>query len=101
MNKLRILLADDHEVVRHGMKVILQARSDWEVCGEARDGMQAVAMTAQLDPDIVVMDLCMPNLNGLEATREIICKDTQRKVLVLTLTDNDQLRLAPMAAGTC
>jgi len=99
MNKLRILLADDHEVVRHGMKVILQARSDWEVCGEARDGMQAVAMTAQLGPDIVVMDLCMPNLNGLEATREIIWKDPQRKVLVVTLTDNDQVIRAALEAG--
>jgi len=66
---LRILVTDDHEVVRRGICSLLQSHQGWEICGEAFDGRQAVAMTAQLKPDIVILDIGMPNLNGLDAAR--------------------------------
>ena len=99
MNQVRILLADDHEVVRHGMRAILQTRCDWEVCGEAKDGMEAVAMAEQLNPDVVVMDICMPNLNGLEATRQILRKQAGQKILIVTVTDTEQVIRTALEAG--
>jgi DNA-binding NarL/FixJ family response regulator len=99
MNHFRILVADDHDVVRHGIKAVLQARAGWEVCGEARDGMQAVTLARQLKPDIVLMDICMPNLNGLEATREILENDAEQKVLVVTIIDSEQVVRAVLESG--
>ena len=71
MNRLRILLADDHEMVRKGLRATIEAHRGWEVCGEARTGREAVAKARELRPDIVVMDFAMPELNGMEATRQI------------------------------
>ena len=71
LNDLRILIADDHEIVRRGLKKVLSSRQGWAVCAEAATGREAVAMAAQYRPDIVVMDISMPELNGLEATRKI------------------------------
>ncbi len=68
---IRILLADDHHVVRRGLREMLAARQGWQVCGEASNGCEAVKLAAELKPDIVVMDLTMPELNGLEARRQI------------------------------
>ena len=68
---LRILLADDHDVVRRGLRDLLEAQPGWEVCAEARTGREAVALAEQLRPDVAVLDLAMPELNGLEATRRI------------------------------
>lgn len=84
MSKLRILLADDHETVREGLKAILNAQADMEVIGEAPDGRSAVERTALLHPDIVIMDVSMPVMNGLRATQAI--KETCPTVKVLTLT---------------
>ena len=67
----RILLADDHEVVRRGLCAILQNKSEWEVCGEAKDGIDAVEKAKRLKPDVVIIDIGMPNLNGLDATRRM------------------------------
>jgi two-component system, NarL family, nitrate/nitrite response regulator NarL len=67
----RILIADDHEVVRAGVRSLLEGRPDYEVCGEAVNGRQVVALAQQLKPDIVIMDVTMPELNGLEAARQI------------------------------
>jgi DNA-binding NarL/FixJ family response regulator len=67
----RILVADDHEVVRQGIRAILQTRPDWEICGEAVDGREAIRLTKQLRPDVVIMDITMPNMSGLEASQEI------------------------------
>ena len=72
MPKLRILIADDHEVVRHGLRVLLESRPGWEVCGEAADGWEAVSKVSELKPDIVALDIGMPNLNGLDAARQIL-----------------------------
>jgi DNA-binding NarL/FixJ family response regulator len=87
MKKLRILLVDDHEMLRRGIRAILSERADWEICGEASNGRQAVEMADKLRPDVVVMDLAMPELNGLEATRQIRKVLPKGEVLVLTFDE--------------
>ncbi|MGB9178626.1 MAG: response regulator transcription factor [Pyrinomonadaceae bacterium] len=84
MSKLRILLAEDHETVREGLRLIINAQSDMEVVGEAGDGRAAVARAMELLPDIVVMDVSMPQLNGLKATEKLKQVCPQIKVLTLT-----------------
>jgi DNA-binding NarL/FixJ family response regulator len=96
---LRILLADDHEVVRRGLCALLRAKPEWEVCGEAVDGREAVEKALALKPDVVILDVGMPNLNGLEATRQIIKARPQIRVLILTLHDSDQLVQEVLNAG--
>src|SRR2546428_8752155 len=90
MATFRIFIADDHEVVRKGLMSLLQAQPDWEVCGEAADGREAVEKAQQLKPDVVILDIGMPSLNGLEATRQILKSNPQAKGLILTLHDSDQ-----------
>ncbi|MBV9966552.1 MAG: response regulator transcription factor [Alphaproteobacteria bacterium] len=82
---VRILLADDHDVVRRGLKALLQERSDWDVCGEAVNGRDAVDLAEKLQPDIAVVDLMMPDLNGLEATRQIRKVSERTQVLIFTM----------------
>ena len=96
---LRILLADDHEVVRRGLTVLLRARPDWEVCGEASNGREAVESAQKLNPDIVVLDVGMPHLNGLEATRQIVKARPETRILILTLHDSDSLVQEVLNAG--
>jgi DNA-binding NarL/FixJ family response regulator len=101
MSKLRILLADDHETVRAGLKLIVSAQADMEVVGEASDGREAVARARELLPDIVVMDVSMPNLNGLKATEKL--KEVCPRVKVLTLTrhtDDGYLQLILRAGAS-
>src|SRR6266566_4229358 len=81
MATFRIFIADDHEVVRKGLMSLLQAQPDWEVCGEAADGREAVDKAQQLKPDVVILDIGMPSLNGLEATRQILKTNPQAMVL--------------------
>jgi len=95
----RILVADDHEVVRKGLVALLQAQPDWEVCGEAGDGRDAVDKATQLRPDVVILDIGMPSLNGLEATRQILKLNPQARVLILTLHDSDQVVREVLNAG--
>jgi len=95
----RILVADDHEVVRKGLVALLQQQPNWEVCGEAADGREAVEKTRELKPDVVILDIGMPSLNGLEATRQILKLDPQAKVLILTLHDSDQVVRDVLNAG--
>ncbi|MBV8894131.1 MAG: response regulator transcription factor, partial [Acidobacteria bacterium] len=71
MPTLRILIADDHEIVRQGLRSLIESRPGWEVCGEAADGWEAVSKAAELHPDIAALDVGMPNLNGLDAARQI------------------------------
>ena len=99
MAAFRILVADDHEVVRKGLVALLQQQSNWEVCGEAADGREAVEKTRELKPDVVILDIGMPSLNGLEATRQILKLDPQAKVLILTLHDSDQVVRDVLNAG--
>jgi len=95
----RILLADDHEVVRRGLCAILQNKSEWEVCGEAKDGIDAVEKAKRLKPDAAIIDIGMPNLNGLDATRQIVDALPQTKVLVLTLYESDDMIQQVLNAG--
>jgi len=96
---LRILIADDHEMIRQGLRAVLQTRPDWEVCGEAVNGREAVALAQKLAPDIVVMDLTMPGLGGLEATRQIRKLLPNTEVLILTMHESEQLVHALLTAG--
>jgi DNA-binding NarL/FixJ family response regulator len=97
--KLRILIADDHEVVRRGLAALLQAQEGWEVCAEASDGREAVEKAKQLKPDFVILDIGMPNLNGLAATRQLAQYDPNFKIIVLTITDSDQVIREALDAG--
>jgi DNA-binding NarL/FixJ family response regulator len=99
MNSLRILVADDHEIVRRGLIFLLKSHPGWEVCGEAQDGRQAVDKAAELRPDIVILDIGMPNLNGLEAARQMLHHSPQCKILILTVTDTDEVVRAVLDAG--
>jgi DNA-binding NarL/FixJ family response regulator len=99
MNKLRILVADDHEIVRHGLVALIKSRPDWEVCAEANNGHQAVESAKELKPDVAVLDIGMPVLNGLEATRQILHDNHAVKVLILTIHDTDQAVRAVLDAG--
>jgi DNA-binding NarL/FixJ family response regulator len=97
--KLRILIADDHEVVRRGLCTLLQTHEGWEICGEAKDGREAVEMARQLKPDVVILDVGMPNLNGLAATRQLTQHNPGQKVIVLTITDSDEVIREALDAG--
>jgi DNA-binding NarL/FixJ family response regulator len=99
MGLFRILVADDHEVVRKGLVSLLQAQSEWQVCGEAGDGREAVDKALQLKPDVVILDIGMPSLNGLEATRQILKTNPHARVLILTLHDSDQVVREVLNAG--
>jgi DNA-binding NarL/FixJ family response regulator len=96
---LRILLADDHDVVRRGLRQLLEQRADWEVCGEAVNGREAVEMASRLMPNVVVLDLTMPELNGLEATRQIRKSQPSTEVLIFTMHESEQLIGEVLAAG--
>ena len=85
MKRTRILLADDHAVVRQGFKMILDAQTDMEIVGEAANGREAVELAAQFNPDIVVMDVAMPELNGIEATRRLLAANPHIRVIALSM----------------
>ena len=91
MNSIRILVADDHEIVRRGLVSLLRSHVGWEVCGEAADGRKAVDQAKELKPDIVILDIGMPNLNGLDAARQILHDNPLTKVLILTIADEDEV----------
>jgi DNA-binding NarL/FixJ family response regulator len=96
---LRILVADDHAVVRRGVRALLESQADWQVCGEAATGREAVEQVKRLDPDIVLLDLSMPELNGLDATRRILRDSPRTQVLVLTMHHSEELAHQVMQAG--
>lgn len=95
----RILIADDHEVVRHGIAALIKAHGQFEICAEATDGRDAVQKALELRPDIVIVDIAMPQLNGLEATRQIMHQRPSTKVLVLTMHDSEQVVRDVLEAG--
>lgn len=88
---LKILLVDDHDIVRRGLKQLLTSRSDWEICGEAKTGREAVSLAAELKPEVVVMDISMPDLNGLEAARQIHKSLPKVSILILTVHFTDHM----------
>jgi DNA-binding NarL/FixJ family response regulator len=99
MAPFRVLLADDHEVVRAGLRALLEEQNGWEVVAEAVDGRDAVEKASKLKPDVVVIDIAMPSLNGLEAVRQIVKAVPHTKVLVLTMYDSDPLIQQVLQAG--
>jgi DNA-binding NarL/FixJ family response regulator len=95
----RVLLADDQALVRSGFRMILEARDDLEVAGEAEDGAEAVALARSLQPDVILMDVRMPRLDGVEATRRIVASGSPARVLILTTYDLDEYVYAAIRAG--
>lgn len=96
---IRVLIADDQPLVRSGFRMVIEERPDLELVGEASDGAQAIELTRELDPDIVLMDVRMPNLDGVEATRRLVESGTRARVLVLTTFDLDEYVYAAIRAG--
>jgi DNA-binding NarL/FixJ family response regulator len=96
---IRILLADDHDVMRSGLRAILEAHGEWLVCGEAREGHEAVRLALELKPDIAIIDIAMPGLDGLEVTRQIKKELPQTEVLIFTMHETENMIRAVIAAG--
>jgi DNA-binding NarL/FixJ family response regulator len=99
MPPLRILIADDHEIFRRGLRSLLESHPEWEVCGEAVDGQEAVERVKDLNPDVVVLDITMPRLNGLEAAQVIRNEAPQSKMVVLSQHEPSLMRQAALSAG--
>src|SRR5437660_1061343 len=97
--KLHILVADDHELVRRGIRGLLRARRGWRVIGEAVNGREAVEKAMKLKPDVVIVDISMPDLDGLQATRQIRDATPNTAVVVLTMHESDQMVRRVLDAG--
>jgi DNA-binding NarL/FixJ family response regulator len=97
--RLRILLADDHELTRSGLRFLLEQQSDWTVCGEASNGRMAVEMAEKLTPDFAILDVSMPGLNGLEATRQILKSLPRTRILIYTMHETEKIILEALEAG--
>jgi DNA-binding NarL/FixJ family response regulator len=97
--KIRIVIADDQALVRSGFRLIVDARPDLEVVGEAEDGEQAVALVEELSPDVILLDVRMPNLDGIEATKRIVASGSGTRILVLTTFDLDEYVYGAIRAG--
>jgi DNA-binding NarL/FixJ family response regulator len=96
---IRVLLSDDQALVRSGFRMILDAREDLEVVGEAEDGLQAIALARKLDPDVILMDVRMPELDGVEATRRLVAGGSRARILILTTFDLDEYVYEAIRAG--
>lgn len=99
MKSLRILVADDHDLMRRGLKALLESRPGWSICAEAHTGREAVAKAEELKPDIVILDITMPELNGVEAARRILKASPNAEILVLSMHYSDQLIRDILEAG--
>ena len=101
MEPLRILIVDDHPSVRVLLRNILESVPEWEVCGEATNGLLAVRQASSLHPDVIVMDLMMPECNGLEATRQVLSAGNQTRIILTTLYEDPAFVSAARRAGAC
>src|SRR5688572_30705844 len=99
MEALRVLIADDHPLFRHGIAALLQAAAAFEIVGEATSGEEAVALAEQVQPDVILMDIHMPGINGIEATRRILHTSPHIRILMVTMSEDDALMFAAMRAG--
>ena len=98
-HRIRVLLADDHSIMRDGLRVMLEGSGDFEVVGQARDGEEAVKAASELSPDVVVLDVMMPNKNGVEACREIMESAPDTRVIMLTASTEEDAVIEAVAAG--
>ena len=96
---LRILIADDHELARNGIRALLESHPGWEVCAEAKDGRETVELATSMKPDLILLDIGMPNLNGLEAARQILAESPDIAILILTMHDSDNVVREVLRAG--
>lgn len=99
MDKLRVLIADDHPMFRHGVKMLLEGKTDFEVVGEASSGEEAIELAQLLEPDVILMDIRMPGINGIEATKNILQHQNNIKILVVTMFEDDASVFTAMRAG--
>ena len=99
MGRTRILIVDDHEIFRKGLRSVLESRSELEICGEATNGLEAVEKTKQMQPDVILMDISMPYLDGLQATREIRSEVPKSLILLLSQHDSPHMLAAALNAG--
>ena len=99
MKKIRILLADDHTVMRSGLRLLLERQSNFEVVGEAGDGSQATELAASLNPDVVIMDIGMPILNGIEATGQIVHQNPRTAVVILSVYNDESYVMRALKTG--
>jgi len=99
MDPVRLLVADDHEIVRKGLRSLLEEQPGWQVTAEACDGREAVEKAREIKPDVTVLDISMPALNGLEAARQMIKNDARAKILILTMHESDPLIREVLDAG--
>lgn len=99
MKTVNILIADDHELVRDGIKARIEQQPEWRICGEARNGREAVELAARLKPHVAVLDIAMPELNGISATQQICKARPETEVLILTMAESDDLIRDALAAG--
>jgi DNA-binding NarL/FixJ family response regulator len=99
MSKTRILLADDHGIVRKGLRFLLERQPDMEVVGEAKDGREAVRLSEELHPAIVIMDIAMPTLNGIDATAQIVKRDPKIGVIILSMHSDESYLVRVLTAG--
>jgi DNA-binding NarL/FixJ family response regulator len=99
MGRVRVLVADDHAIVRRGLRALVESQPDWEVCAEASNGREAVEMVEQLAPDVAIVDIGMPVLNGLETTRKIVQTYPRTQVLILTMHQSDEVVREVLRAG--
>lgn len=99
MEKIRVLLVDDHEIVRQGLRTFLELQDDFEIVGEGSNGVEAVALAAELQPDIILLDLVMPEMDGVEATRRILLANPDCKIVILSSFSDDDDALPAIRSG--
>src|ERR1700693_3369951 len=95
----RILIADDHAIVRHRIRTIVEARPEWEICGEAEDGREAIQLAKELNPDVIILDVSMPVLGGLGAADDILRMNPKSKILIFTMDESKTLRMLVQKCG--
>lgn len=97
--RMRILVADDHGIVRQGLRSLLERQPDMEVAGEARDGREAVRLADEVDPHVIVMDIAMPHLNGIDATEQVLRKRPETKVILLSMYAEEEFLIRALTVG--